>query len=92
MDPGETFEQSLLREISEELGLKSTLTRVAGTAQSEAPEVQVVYLFMEASYLGGQIRLSDEHDAFQWIHVKELPNVELADQFKSFAREYASRK
>ena len=91
-DPGESFDESLLREIAEETGLTATLLNVAGAAQSETPLKRIVYLFMEASASGYDVSKSDEHDDFTWVHVSELPNIDLAEQFLQFAREYASKK
>jgi len=88
-EPGETFDQALLREIEQETGLRVSLTRVAGAAESELPERKVAYLIMEASLESGKVRLSDEHDDYQWVPVTELPHVDLAMQFRAFTESYA---
>jgi 8-oxo-dGTP diphosphatase len=88
IDPGESFDDGLLREVLEETGLVISLERVAGCAESELPERKVAYLILEGRVLGGQLRLSDEHDAFDWVPVAELSRIALAPQFREFAAEY----
>jgi 8-oxo-dGTP diphosphatase len=90
-DPGETFDQALLREVAEETGLTISLHRVLGAGESDLPERKVAYLFLEARQLNGTVRLSEEHDAFVWIAPSELPRQDLAPQFKELARAYAGQ-
>ncbi|MFA7158607.1 MAG: NUDIX domain-containing protein [Kiritimatiellia bacterium] len=89
VDPGEAFDQALLREVTEETGLTISLLRVAGSAESELPARKVAYLIMEGRVESGAIRLSPEHDDFRWVNVRELPSMDLAEQFQPFAKAYA---
>jgi 8-oxo-dGTP diphosphatase len=83
---GERFDKSLLREVAEETGLTISLQRVSGAAESDLPDRKIVYLIMEARLVSGDMRLSGEHIAFAWVAPAELPTVDLAEQFRAFAR------
>ena len=93
VDPGEDFAVAAIREAKEETGLDVELTGVAGVAQFEMPKAFVAMLCMEARIIGGTLTLSDEHDAFQWIHLSKLHEIELIDgSVRDCMLDYASRK
>src|SRR5437870_7541426 len=77
VDPHESFDHALLREVAEETGLSIRLERVVGSANSEMPGHTVAFLFMEGRYLAGEVRLSDEHEEFCWAHLDELLQADL---------------
>jgi len=89
VDPGESFDQGLLREVTEETGLTISIQRVGGVAESESPTNKVVYLILEGRLESGQVQLSSEHDEYVWVNRWELPKMELADQFRAFAQAYS---
>ena len=89
VDPSETFEQGLLREIAEETGLSISLCHVLGAAESESPTARVVYLILEGQLKSGQPRLSSEHDDFVWVERKALSSMDMPSQFRRFATDYA---
>jgi len=92
IDPGESFDEALLREVVEETGLTISIQGVAGTAESEAPAAKVVYLILEGRLESGQLCLSEEHDDHAWVDPRELLSMDLAEQFQSFARAYSERQ
>ncbi len=89
VDPGESFDQGLLREVTEETGLTISIQRVVGVAESESPTRKVVYLIFEGRQESGQVQLSSEHDEYVWVNRRELSKMELADQFRAFAQAYS---
>ena len=89
VDVGESFDQGLLREVAEETGLTISLQRVLGAAESESPTKKVAYLILEGRVESGKVRLSGEHDEYIWVNRRELPKMELADQFRAFAQAYS---
>jgi len=89
IDPGETFDQALLREVVEETGLSVVLTRVVGAAESELPERKVAYLFMEAVADSDAVCLSHEHDDFAWVSSENMHKADLAEQFRGVAEGFS---
>ncbi len=79
IDPGETFDQALLRECQEETGLEVRLTHYVGGTEWELPHVCVVFLIMAGVIEGGQFRLSEEHEEHQWVSPAELRRLDLVD-------------
>jgi 8-oxo-dGTP diphosphatase len=90
--PGEPFDTGLMREVLEETGLHITLARVLGATESESSEHRIAYLLMEGRTLGGPIRLSEEHDAAQWVTRQVLAKADLVPQLTALARQYALEK
>jgi len=88
-EAGEPFDEALVREVAEETGLTVSLGHAVGLAESELPHVRVVTLILEARLVNGQVRLSDEHDDFAWVPIEELPDVDLIEEFRPFARQYS---
>ena len=92
VDPGEDFAVAAIREAKEETGLDVELTGVAGVAEFEMPKAFVVMLCMEARILGGILALSDEHDAFQWVPLSRLHEIDLIEgSVRDCMLEYAIR-
>lgn len=89
MDPGESFDEALIREVREETGLEVRLIKPVDTAMSVLPDCRVVYLFMLAEAKPGTVILSHEHDQYEWVDVREIQTVDLAAQFKNVARRCA---
>jgi len=76
VDPGEDFATGLQREAAEETGLTIELTGLVGTTAFEMPKINVVILCMEARLIGGTVKLGDEHDAFAWVPLSDLPRYQ----------------
>jgi 8-oxo-dGTP diphosphatase len=90
IDPGESFDVALVREVKEETGLAVTLDRVLGAGQSEMTDRTIAYLFMEAHAENLEVRISDEHDSFSWLPADQLAEAGLCPQFRSIARALAA--
>ncbi len=86
IDPGESFDEALAREVAEETGLTVSLEGVLGSAESELADRKVAYLIMQAKPAAGEVRLSSEHDDFGWLTTTELAESNLCPQFVDFAK------
>lgn len=89
MDPGETVDQTLAREVREETGLVVRDLRLAGACEGETASFRVIALIFEADLAGGELRLSDEHAAFQWVTPAEAMGLELSPAFPAFIARWA---
>ena len=82
IESGESFDETLLREVFEETGLSISIDCIAGIAESEVSNMKIVYLIMEAHIESGHVTLSDEHDDYIWINHQDLQKIDLAEQFQ----------
>ena len=84
------FREIIKREIKEEVGdIKYDLAvKPIATGRHVIPkkftknkkDIHVIYLFFEAKYLGGKIKLSREHTGYRWLNLKE---IKMEEYFKS---------
>ena len=89
VDAEEAFDAALIREVGEETGLKIRLDEPFGTSESKLGRRHIVYLVMKATAEKTGVRLSEEHDAFQWLLPEEFGDVDFAPQFHRVAQRYA---
>jgi 8-oxo-dGTP diphosphatase len=88
VDPGESFDEGLLREVYEETRLRISLEKPLTVLESESPSNRVIYLFMEGKLLDGDIELSEEHEDYSWVDPAELSKMDLATQFMEVGKTY----
>ena len=80
---GETltpFTKIIKRELQEELGDVQYKLHpkpfavgrhvTSGSISRSGKDVAILYLFFEAEYLNGDVKISDEHDGMKWIDLK----------------------
>ncbi len=89
VDPGEAFDAALIREVREETGLAIELAGSFGTCESNLGNRRIVYLVMEGTAPTNNLKLSDEHDAHQWVLPADFGDVEFAPHFRRVAQRYA---
>jgi len=91
LDAGETLDAALVREVAEETGLKVGIARIAGAAESVMAERTIAYLIFEAEVDSSEVRLSSEHDRYEWVLPPGLGAYEFCGQFASFISEFVRR-
>ena len=89
-DPGESGEETCIREVLEETGLEVEVTRLVGVYTSpnimveyaDGNRVQPVVFSFEAAVVGGELGLSDETTEYGYIAVDELDTVDLMEHHR----------
>ena len=88
VDPGETYDVAVRREVAEETGLDVKLTGVAGAYPIKVVGKQIAVLCLEATLTGGDLKLSEEHDDFVWVPLEDLGQRDLTPGLLEFAEQY----
>jgi 8-oxo-dGTP diphosphatase len=92
MDVGETVDVTLEREVAEETGLRIRDLHVVGATEGETEYARFVALMMEAVAEPGEVKLSDEHDAFMWVTPVEAVQLDLSPIYTAFIQSWAASK
>lgn len=90
VDDGETFDRALIREVREETGLQIELTNVIGAYYKETDRRRLAVLCLKADIIGGKIKLSEEHDSYEWVPLADLPKWDLSSGLKEFVNSSSS--
>lgn len=78
VEPGETPQQALVREIREELGVRIEVGAQVDRSQVTVGEVQVDLACYEARLVGPEPTASTDHDALIWVPLAELGSLDWA--------------
>ncbi len=86
VEPGESFVESVIREVYEESGLTIENPVLCGTKQfQDMKGNRYVVLLYRADKFHGELRSSGEGEVF-WVKRAELEQLELADDFETMLR------
>jgi len=73
IEPGEEPLEAVRREIQEECGLSVRVhDRPISSHCSERAGIPMLIVYYLADWTGGDVRLSEEHDAFGWLEADEF--------------------
>ena len=75
----ETAIHSLLREIEEETGLNISVGKILSVYDAIRTNVHLVIITYICTYLSGNVRLSNEHEAFYWLKIEDMQRKKLPD-------------
>jgi len=78
VEPGESPEQSLARELDEELSVRAHVGKFLCTAFFEADGVSLELLVYRVDRVEGKPSLR-EHDEIRWVRPEQLASYDLAD-------------
>ncbi len=79
VEPGETVEEALIRELKEETNIAIVPLHPVYVYSnlSQLPKRQTVQIVFTCKYIEGEITLNpEEHDEYRWIDFSELKNLE----------------
>ncbi len=90
MNPGESAEETCVREALEETGLQVRVTKLVGIYTSpnimveyaDGNGVQPVSFSFEAEIIGGELSLSDETTEYGYFSVNALDNLDLLEHHR----------
>ena len=86
VEPGESFVESVIREVWEETGLTIENPTLCGTKQFQTKNGErYVVFFYKTNRFSGDLRSSDEGKVF-WIPRKDLENYTLVDDFMDMVK------
>ena len=85
LEPGETPEACLKRELREELGIETEVAAFFCSSRFEYPHMDVELLVYRTSYVSGEITLH-EHDRVEWIAPEALKEVDFSEADKPVVR------
>jgi 8-oxo-dGTP diphosphatase len=89
IQPGESPEQCLARELAEELDIQAGIGGLVGSARYSNGVVDLEILLYRAEYLSGSFTLR-EHEALAWVRPRDLLSYDLADSDRELARQALS--
>ena len=86
VEPGESFVESVIREVWEETGLTIENPRLCGTKQFQTKKGErYVVFFYKTDRFSGELKSSDEGEVF-WIPRTDLHKYTLCDDFPDMVR------
>ena len=86
VEPGESFVESVIREVWEETGLTIENPILCGTKQFQTDDgARYVVFFYKTNRYSGQLKSSDEGEVF-WIPRTDLHKYTLCDDFPDMVR------
>lgn len=77
IEPDETPEECLTREIEEEFGIQIRIDQYLATSQYTYPHISIELIGYLASYLTGELNPTD-HDRVEWVRVSEMKGYSFA--------------
>jgi 8-oxo-dGTP diphosphatase len=89
LEPGETVEQGVAREVREETGLEVTVGPLVGRPRIPGP-AGVMYDVADhlAEVTGGTLRAGDDADEVRWVTAAELAGLPVTDGLREALREW----
>lgn len=95
VEPGQRFDESLIREIKEETGLEVKIGRPFYVGEwrpmVRGEQWQIVATFFECKSESDQVKLSEDHDEYLWIDPKDYNKYNLIPNLLGAFEAYLNR-
>jgi 8-oxo-dGTP diphosphatase len=95
VEPGQKFDESLLREIREETNLTVSIEKPFFVSEwrpsVRGEQWQIVGIFFMCSAQSREVTLSSDHDDFKWIDPREYVAFDLIENLKPAFEAYLSQ-
>jgi 8-oxo-dGTP diphosphatase len=91
VEPGETVEEAIHREVREETGLTIRVGRVVyiHANRDQFPYRQTFQAVYLSKYVDGEVHLNpSEHDQFQWMDYDAIARVDTIDFLRELVKSY----
>lgn len=85
MEPGETVEECLERELFEELGIRTRVSKVVAVTDIPGKGKNYRLMALQTELLGGKLELT-VHDAVEWVSREDLEKYKLAPADKDISK------
>lgn len=82
VDPGEFFDEALIREIKEETNLDGKIGDLCEAVQDNYTYKRTVQIIMYLKEIEGEIRISDEHVDWMWADLEKIKELEISSSFE----------
>lgn len=96
IEPGQRFDENLLREVMEETGLKVEIGMPFFVNESRlevrGEQWQIVRIFFECIATEGEVQLGEDHDDFKWIDPTNYANENLIGSLNEVFQAYLNNK
>ena len=87
VDPGERYDDAVVREVREETGMTSSIKRFIGAAEAKLPHINAIQLVFEMD-AGGTPAISSEHEGLQWATPADALSLDMVDWAVPFIKKY----
>ena len=85
LEPGETPEACLKRELQEELGIETEVGEFFCSSRFVYPHIAVELIVYRTSYVSGEVALHD-HDRVKWVSPMALNEIEFSEADRPVVR------
>jgi 8-oxo-dGTP diphosphatase len=87
VDPGEEPEQSLRRELKEELGIEVQIGQYLGSTRFRGHHLRLQVHLYRVSHIDGTFVLR-EHEAIRWVEPQRIEDYDLVDSDRKLIRKF----
>ena len=90
IDPGESPQEALRRELAEEFSIEARIGEYLGSPEFRQGEIELEIQLYRALHLGGTFILHD-HEEIRWVAPQEVESYELVDSDRKLFRDYVGK-